>query len=169
MNKHTPEITPDERAALLDEAATLAKSWAALGRECDDANRFPTETVDGYKRSSIVSMAVPRRLGGLGADMLTVSLVGLELAKGDPAIALAYNMHQAMVGIFRNTRLWTTRHGTASSARSPRTRRSCADRSARPARASPGSRTRRRSRTPRPAGGGSPARRTGRRSCSART
>jgi alkylation response protein AidB-like acyl-CoA dehydrogenase len=103
MNKHTPEITPDERAALLDEAGMLAKSWAALGRECDDANRFPTETVEGYKRSAVVSMAVPRRLGGLGADMLTASLVGLELAKGDPAIALAYNMHQAMVGIFRNT------------------------------------------------------------------
>ena len=103
MNKHTPEITADERAGLLAEAATLAKGWAAIGRDCDDGNRFPTETVEGYKQSAIVSMSVPRRYGGLGADMLTASLVGLELAKGDPAIALSYNMHQAMVGIFRNT------------------------------------------------------------------
>jgi alkylation response protein AidB-like acyl-CoA dehydrogenase len=103
MHKHTPEITADEKADLLDEARQIAKSWAAIGQECDADNRFPTETVEGYKQSAVVSMSVPRRFGGLGADMLTASQVGRELAKGDPSIALAYNMHQAMVGIFRNT------------------------------------------------------------------
>jgi alkylation response protein AidB-like acyl-CoA dehydrogenase len=103
MHKHTPEITPDERADLLDEAHQLGKTWEAIGRDCDVENRFPTETVEAYKRSSITAMSVPRKWGGLGADMLTASLVGRELAKGDPSIALAYNMHQAMVGIFRNT------------------------------------------------------------------
>jgi alkylation response protein AidB-like acyl-CoA dehydrogenase len=103
MHKHTPEITPDERANLLDEARQLGKTWEPLGRECDVENRFPTETVDAYKQSSITAMSVPKKWGGLGADMLTASLVGRELAKGDPSIALAYNMHQAMVGIFRNT------------------------------------------------------------------
>jgi alkylation response protein AidB-like acyl-CoA dehydrogenase len=102
-HKHTPEITPDERADLMDQARQLAKSWEAIGAECDRSNRFPTETVEAYKQSAITSMAVPRRLGGLGADMLTVAQVGRELAKGDPGIALSYNMHQAMVGIFRNT------------------------------------------------------------------
>ena len=103
MHKHTPEITADERADLLDEARQLAKTWDAIGRDCDVANRFPTETVEAYKQSAITAMSVPKKWGGLGADMLTASLVGRELAKGDPAIALAYNMHQAMVGIFRNT------------------------------------------------------------------
>ena len=32
-----------------------------------------------------------------------MSRLGRELAKGDPAIALAFNMHQAMVGILRAT------------------------------------------------------------------
>jgi alkylation response protein AidB-like acyl-CoA dehydrogenase len=103
MNKHTPEITPDEKANLLEEAKQLAKTWAAIGQECDADNRFPTETVEPYKQSAITAMAVPRKYGGLGADIHTAALVARELAKGDPAIALAYNMHQAMVGIFRNT------------------------------------------------------------------
>jgi alkylation response protein AidB-like acyl-CoA dehydrogenase len=103
MNKHTPEITADERADLLDQAKQLAKSWAAIGRECDIENRFPTETVEPYKQSAIAVMAVPKKYGGLGADIHTAALVARELSKGDPAIALAYNMHQAMVGIFRNT------------------------------------------------------------------
>ncbi|MDT7708888.1 MAG: hypothetical protein QOG20_4495 [Pseudonocardiales bacterium] len=103
MHKHTPEITADERANLLDEARQLGKTWESIGAECDVENRFPTETVEAYKQSSITAMLVPKKWGGLGADMLTASLVGRELAKGDPGIALAYNMHQAMVGIFRNT------------------------------------------------------------------
>jgi len=103
MNKHTPEITPDEKADLLDQAEQLAKTWAAIGQECDAENRFPTETVEPYKQSAVIAMAVPKRYGGLGADIHTASQVARVLAKGDPSIALAYNMHQAMVGIFRNT------------------------------------------------------------------
>jgi Acyl-CoA dehydrogenases len=103
MNKHTPEITPDEKADLLEQAKQLAKTWAALGRDVDDENRFPTETVEPYKQSAITAMSVPKKYGGLGADLLTAAQVGRELSKGDPAIALSYNMHQAMVGIFRNT------------------------------------------------------------------
>lgn len=103
MNKHTSEITPDEKADLLDQAAQLAKTWAALGAECDAENRFPTETVEPYKHSAVAVMAVPKRYGGLGADIQTAAQVARVLAKGDPSIALAYNMHQAMVGIFRNT------------------------------------------------------------------
>jgi alkylation response protein AidB-like acyl-CoA dehydrogenase len=103
MNKHTPEITPDEKADLLDQAAQLGKTWSALGQECDAQNRFPTETVDPYRQSAVLAMAVPKRYGGLGADIHTASQVARVMAKGDPSIALAYNMHQAMVGIFRNT------------------------------------------------------------------
>jgi alkylation response protein AidB-like acyl-CoA dehydrogenase len=103
MNKHLPEITPEERADLFHQAKQIAKTWAALGRDCDDQNRFPTETIEPYKQSPITAMSVPRKFGGLGADILTASQVGRELAKGDPAIALSYNMHQAMVGIFRGT------------------------------------------------------------------
>jgi alkylation response protein AidB-like acyl-CoA dehydrogenase len=103
MHKHTPEITPAERTRILDSARGLAKEFDAIGRECDAANRFPVEMVSRYRDSGIAAAAVPRKYGGLGADIWTTSLIGRELAKGDPSIALAFNMHQAMVGIFRGT------------------------------------------------------------------
>ncbi|MGQ0630347.1 MAG: acyl-CoA dehydrogenase family protein [Sporichthyaceae bacterium] len=102
-HKHSPQCTSEERAGLLDAAGELAKAFEAVGAGCDADNRFPTETVAAYKASGIVGMAVPRMYGGLGADIWTTSLVGRELAKGDPGIALSYNMHQAMVGILRAT------------------------------------------------------------------
>jgi alkylation response protein AidB-like acyl-CoA dehydrogenase len=103
MHKHTPEITAEERANVLAKARDLAKEFDAIGRECDAANRFPTEMVPLYRESGLAAVAVPRRYGGLGGDIWTTCLVGRELAKGDPSIALAFNMHQAMVGIFRGT------------------------------------------------------------------
>ncbi|GAA3523059.1 acyl-CoA dehydrogenase family protein [Amycolatopsis ultiminotia] len=103
MSKHTPEITAAERALILEKAAGLAEQFAAVGKDCDVANRFPVELVPLYKESGIASAAVPKRHGGLGADIGTVSAIGRELAKGDPAIALSFNMHQTMVGIFRTT------------------------------------------------------------------
>jgi alkylation response protein AidB-like acyl-CoA dehydrogenase len=102
-NKHTPEITLAERADLLGKARELARAFDAIGGECDAANRFPVEMVPLYRDSGIAAAAVPRKYGGLGADIWTTSLIGRELAKGDPAIALSFNMHQAMVGIFRGT------------------------------------------------------------------
>jgi alkylation response protein AidB-like acyl-CoA dehydrogenase len=102
-NKHTPELTQAERDRVLEKARELAAEFDAIGAECDAANRFPTEMVQLYRDSGIAAAAVPRRYGGLGADIWTTSLIGRELAKGDPAIALSFNMHQAMVGIFRST------------------------------------------------------------------
>lgn len=102
-HKHTPELSADERDAILAAARELAKQFDAVGPDCDASNRFPTETVAAYKASGIVSAAVPRAYGGLGADLYTTSMIGRELAKGDAGIALSYNMHQAMVGILRAT------------------------------------------------------------------
>jgi len=103
MHKHTPEITAEERTNVLAKARDLAKEFDAIGRECDAANRFPTEMVPLYRESGLAAVAVPRKYGGLGGDIWTTCLVGRELAKGDPGIALSFNMHQAMVGIFRGT------------------------------------------------------------------
>ena len=102
-HKHTPEISALERGQLLADAAELAQRFARAGPECDAENRFPTELVEPYRQSGLVAAAVPRRFGGPGADIYTTSMLGRELAKGDPAIALAFNMHQAMVGILRAT------------------------------------------------------------------
>lgn len=99
--QHEVEITPDEREALVERAVLLAKDFDRVGPRADADNRFPLELVPLYKESGLVDLAVPKRYGGKGGDIWTVTRVSMELAKGDPACALAFNMHQTMVGIFR--------------------------------------------------------------------
>ena len=101
MGKHDVQTTEAERAELVARARELAKEFAAAGAAADESNRFPTELVPLYKAAGFATLAVPKEYGGSGADIWTTSLVSKELAKGDPAIALAFNMHQTMVGIFR--------------------------------------------------------------------
>ncbi|MGE4426768.1 MAG: acyl-CoA dehydrogenase family protein, partial [Solirubrobacteraceae bacterium] len=99
--QHEIEITEEERAEYIGYAKELAKEFAKAGPAADADNRFPTELVPAYKASGLVDLAVPKKYGGKGGDIWVVSEVSRELAKGDPAIALAFNMHQTMVGIFR--------------------------------------------------------------------
>lgn len=101
MGKHDVEMTAAEQADVIERARSLAKEFAAVGAAADAENRFPTELVPLYKDSGLAALAVPKKYGGLGADIWTTTLVSKELAKGDPAIALAFNMHQTMIGIFR--------------------------------------------------------------------
>jgi alkylation response protein AidB-like acyl-CoA dehydrogenase len=101
VGKHEVEITPQEQAELIERAVKLAEHFDAAGAEADANNRFPTELVPVYKESGLPALAIPKKYGGLGADIWTLTQVSRELAKGDPAIALAFNMHQTMIGIFR--------------------------------------------------------------------
>ncbi|MDQ1425189.1 MAG: hypothetical protein QOD72_2687 [Acidimicrobiaceae bacterium] len=101
MGKHDVGITATEQADLLERAAKLAVHFDAAGAAADEENRFPIELVPLYKESGLATLAIPKAYGGLGADIWTVTQVSRELAKGDPAIALAFNMHQTMIGMFR--------------------------------------------------------------------
>lgn len=101
MNKHYVEMTEDEQTEAINIAHEVAKQFAVAGAAADSDNRFPTELVQVYKDSKLPSLAVPKKYGGMGADVLTLTRVERELAKGDPAITLAFNMHHTMIGIFR--------------------------------------------------------------------
>jgi alkylation response protein AidB-like acyl-CoA dehydrogenase len=101
MSKHTVQMTEQEKTRALEVAREVAVEFDKVGPAGDADNRFPLETIQLYKDSGLVGIAVPKEYGGGGADILTLSLISRELAKGDPACALAYNMHQTMVGIFR--------------------------------------------------------------------
>src|SRR5262245_28156619 len=94
-------MTPAEQSDVLATARLLAKEFAELGPTADTENRFPVEIVPRYKDSGLPLLAVPKEYGGLGGDIWTVAQVSRELAKGDPALALAFNMHQIMVGNLR--------------------------------------------------------------------
>lgn len=101
MRNHSVEMTPQERQKAIDIARELAVEFDRVGAGCDERNEFCHELVEPYRQSGLVGIAVPKEYGGGGADLWTLSQISRELAKGDPACALAFNMHQTMVGIFR--------------------------------------------------------------------
>jgi alkylation response protein AidB-like acyl-CoA dehydrogenase len=101
--KHAVEMTAAEQAAAIDRAKELAERFRPFSESSDQDRRFPLQTKQLYVDAGFASLAVPKRYGGQGADIWTTAQVGRELAKGDSSTALAYNMHQSMVGIFRDT------------------------------------------------------------------
>jgi alkylation response protein AidB-like acyl-CoA dehydrogenase len=101
VSKHVVEMSTQEQERAVDVARELAPEFDKVGKEGDQANEFPFSLVPLYKESGLVGIGVPKKYGGGGADIWTLSRISYELAKGDPACALAFNMHQVMVGILR--------------------------------------------------------------------
>ena len=101
MSKHAVEMSTQEQERAVDIARELAPEFDKVGKEGDEANEFPFSLVPLYKQSGLVGIGVPKRFGGGGADIWTLTRISYELAKGDPSCALAFNMHQVMVGILR--------------------------------------------------------------------
>jgi alkylation response protein AidB-like acyl-CoA dehydrogenase len=90
-----------EQERAIKIARALAPEFDKVGRQADDDNQFPFSLVPLYKEAGLAGIGVPKKYGGGGADIWTLARVSYELAKGDPACALAFNMHQVMVGILK--------------------------------------------------------------------
>jgi alkylation response protein AidB-like acyl-CoA dehydrogenase len=85
--------TPRQRE-LIDKARRLALERfepraAALDREA----RFPFEDFADLREAGLLALCVPAAYGGLGADLETYCLVAEQIAQGNAATALCYNMH----------------------------------------------------------------------------
>lgn len=115
MGKHVVEMSPAEQRRALAVARSLAGEFDAVGARADQSNTFPGELAPLYKDSGLCGLVVPKKYGGMGADIWTAVQVSHELAKGDPACALAFNMHTTVVGILRGmlsqekAELWLSR------------------------------------------------------------
>jgi alkylation response protein AidB-like acyl-CoA dehydrogenase len=94
-------MTPAEQEAAIDAAKELAIEFDKVGLQADQENALQLSLVPLYKDAGLVDLCVPKKYGGKGGDIWTASQVSRELAKGDASSALAFNMHQTMVGIFR--------------------------------------------------------------------
>src|SRR5437588_3265829 len=92
-------MTPQEQEQAVQKARELAQHFARLGPTADKENTFAYDSAPLFKESGLGALQVPKEFGGMGADIWTTCRVVSELAKGDPGIALAYNMHYIMVGI----------------------------------------------------------------------
>src|ERR1700757_3400118 len=99
--KHVIEMSDAEQERAIQTARDLAAEFDKVGAEADEKNEFPFSLVPLYKDAGLPGISVPKKYGGGGADIWTLARISYELAKGDPACALAFNMHHVMVGILR--------------------------------------------------------------------
>jgi alkylation response protein AidB-like acyl-CoA dehydrogenase len=89
------DLQPSPRQqALIDKAYALASERFALrAAQHDREASFPFEDYADLREAGLLGLCVPERYGGLGADLETYCLVSEQIARGNAATALTYNMH----------------------------------------------------------------------------
>jgi alkylation response protein AidB-like acyl-CoA dehydrogenase len=86
----------------------MAEPWEAVARlrpkfneraaESDRTGTFPAADFADLRTAGMLGLFVPERLGGLGRDYADYARVAYELARGNGATALVFNMHASVTG-----------------------------------------------------------------------
>ncbi|MFE7074913.1 acyl-CoA dehydrogenase family protein [Streptomyces sp. NPDC057620] len=105
---HVVEMTSAEREQAYETCRQLAEEFGKAGPRHDAENTFPYELAERVRALRLPGLNVPKRYGGWGADIATTARCVELLAYGDPAIALAFNMHWGVIGFFRG--MWSEEH-----------------------------------------------------------
>jgi alkylation response protein AidB-like acyl-CoA dehydrogenase len=87
-------MTGDARASARRLAPRLAARAAAHDRE----GAFPVDDFADLRDAGLFGLLVPQRLGGAGAGFAEYAAVAYELARGNGATALVFNMHASVTG-----------------------------------------------------------------------
>ncbi len=89
------DLRPSPRQqGLMDLAYQLAvERFAPRAADLDRDATFPFDDYDDLRSSGLLALCVPEEHGGLGADFETYCLVSEQLARGNAATALTFNMH----------------------------------------------------------------------------
>ena len=74
-------------------AAALADEFAITAAEHDAAASFPFANFTRLHDAGLLSLTVPRRLGGIGGGLSDTVAVVREIARGEPSTALVLAMH----------------------------------------------------------------------------
>ena len=83
---------------MIDEAKRLAPRFAARAAEYDRSGSFPVDDFADLRDAGLFGLMVPERLGGAGAGFARYAAVAYELARGNGATALIFNMHASVTG-----------------------------------------------------------------------
>jgi alkylation response protein AidB-like acyl-CoA dehydrogenase len=83
---------------MIDEARRLAPRFAARAAAHDRDGTFPADDFADLRAAGFFGLMVPRRLGGSGAGFADYAAVAYELARGNGATALIFNMHASVTG-----------------------------------------------------------------------
>ena len=78
--------------------ARLRPKVAARAAETDRTGEFPTADFADLRAAGLFGLFTPSRLGGLGRDYADYARVAFELARGNGATALVFNMHASVTG-----------------------------------------------------------------------
>jgi alkylation response protein AidB-like acyl-CoA dehydrogenase len=81
-----------------EEARRLAPRFAARAAAHDRDGSFPADDFADLRRSGLFGLMVPERLGGAGAGFAEYAAIAYELARGNGATALIFNMHASVTG-----------------------------------------------------------------------
>jgi alkylation response protein AidB-like acyl-CoA dehydrogenase len=87
-------ITADAVAS----ARRLAPRFAARAATHDRDGSFPVDDFADLRAAGLFGLLVPDRLGGVGAGFADYAAVAYELARGNGATALVFNMHASVTG-----------------------------------------------------------------------
>lgn len=90
---------PDDSEAIVALCRKLAETFKTRASKYDQEGSFPVENFADLKEAGLLSIMIPKSHGGMGADFLTYTRALEQLAIGDAATALTYNMHNIAVGV----------------------------------------------------------------------
>jgi alkylation response protein AidB-like acyl-CoA dehydrogenase len=82
----------------VEAAARLVPRFAARAARYDETGSFPADDFADLRDAGLFGLMVPERLGGLGAGFAEYAKVAYELARGNGATALVFNMHASVTG-----------------------------------------------------------------------
>ena len=78
-------------------------AMAERAEQHDREASFPKADFDDLRAEGLLGLMVPERLGGKGAGFLTYAETAYELAQGNAATALIFNMHCCVTGALAAT------------------------------------------------------------------
>jgi alkylation response protein AidB-like acyl-CoA dehydrogenase len=82
----------------LGAARRLAPRLAARAAGHDRDGTFPVDDFADLRAAGLFGLMVPQALGGIGAGFAEYAAVASELARGNGATALVFNMHASVTG-----------------------------------------------------------------------
>jgi alkylation response protein AidB-like acyl-CoA dehydrogenase len=85
-------------SAAVETVRRLAPRFAARASRYDVSGDFPVDDFADLRSAGLFGLMVPTRLGGLGAGFAEYAQVAYELARGNGATALVFNMHASITG-----------------------------------------------------------------------
>jgi alkylation response protein AidB-like acyl-CoA dehydrogenase len=85
-------------AAAVETAKRLAPRFAGRAAGHDRDGVFPVDDFADLRAAGMFGLMVPERLGGMGAGFADYVQVAYELARGNGATALVFNMHASVTG-----------------------------------------------------------------------